>query len=119
MGNTVAQLLAGMGMGQGQGGGGGMGMGQGGYSPVGLYGGSPETLGAGDRGAADSRFAEGAGASRRGTTRRGENPDARAGDGLAAGQAAGTSEGSVPARYRRQVGQYFRRVAEETGESGR
>ena len=68
MGNTVAQLLAGMGMGQGGGGGMGMsdGMGMGGYSSVGLYGGSPETFGAGERGAADSRFAEGAGASRRG-----------------------------------------------------
>jgi hypothetical protein len=117
LGNTVAQLMAGMGMGQGSGEGTGMGMG--GYGSVGLYGGSPETYGAGDRGAADSQFADSAGRLRRGAARGGDNPDARAGEGAVSGQAAGASEGSVPARYRRQVGQYFRRVAEETGESGK
>ena len=52
--------------------------------------------------------------------RRSANPDeARPGELFAPGAAAGASEGAVPVRYRRQVGQYFQRVAEETGESGR
>ncbi len=38
---------------------------------------------------------------------------------FAPGAAGGATEGSVPVRYRRQVGQYFQRIAEETGESGR
>ncbi len=49
----------------------------------------------------------------------GENPDeAEAGDMFAPGAAGGASEGAVPVRYRRQVGQYFQRIAEETEESG-
>ena len=45
----------------------------------------------------------------------GANPDEAAGDAVVPGQAGGASEGAVPARYRRQVGQYFQRIAEETG----
>ena len=48
------------------------------------------------------------------------NPDEAKPDELfAPGAAAGASEGAVPVRYRRQVDEYFQRVAEETGESGR
>ena len=46
-------------------------------------------------------------------------PTQAAGDAVVPGQAAGVSEGAVPARYRRQVGQYFQRIAEETGETAR
>ena len=98
----------------GIGAGGGM---MGGYGMVGLYGGMPDMLGSG------WEFGDGRGGdARRGAGNRGqpqgENPDrARPGELFAPGTAAGASEGAVPARYRRQVGQYFQRIAEETEES--
>jgi hypothetical protein len=112
LGNTIAQLLAQMGMGMGSGGL------MGGYGMVGLYGGLPDMLGSG------WEFGDGQGGdARRGAGQRGrpqgENPDqAKPGELFAPGTAAGASEGAVPVRYRRQVGQYFQRIAEETEESG-
>ena len=38
------------------------------------------------------------------------------GDCVAMGQAAGAGEAAVPLRYRKRVGQYFRRVADELSE---
>jgi len=111
IGNTVAQLLAAMGMGSGMGGGSGMN----GFGATGLYGGLPVTLG-------NSGEASGG----EGSARRESGPpiengpdDAGPSELFAPGAATGASEGAVPVRYRRQVGEYFRRVAEETGESGR
>ena len=109
MGDTIAQLLAAMSMGSGMGG----------YGMMGLYGGLPEMYG-GKEGQADSfqggDLAQGAG--REGKPH-GENPDeAQAGDIFVHGAASGAAEAPVPVRYRRQVGQYFQRVAEETGEVG-
>ena len=122
LGNSVAQLLAAMG-GQGSGGGGfgmsGFGMG-GAEGSIGLYGGLPAMFGRdGERGdAQEVRAASGAGQGR--GSPHGENPDeAGADEKFAPGAAAGASEGSVPPRYRRQVGQYFQRIAEETGETGK
>jgi hypothetical protein len=124
LGNSVAQLLAAMG-GQGSNsGGGGFGMsgfGMGGAEgSIGLYGGLPAMFGRdGERGdAQEVRAASGAGQGR--GSPHGENPDeAGADEKFAPGAAAGASEGSVPPRYRRQVGQYFQRIAEETGETGK
>jgi hypothetical protein len=111
LGNTIAQLLAQLGMGGGDG---GM---IGGEGAVGLYGGLPDMFGdAGEYG-----DAQGGGAERWAGLHgqpRGENPDAaRRGQMFAPGAAGGVSEGAIPARYRRQVGQYFQRIAEETEES--
>jgi len=113
LGQTVAQLLAQMGMGSGSGS--GFGMGQGGYSArrggnVGLYGGMPGMIGM-ESGAGRS---DGRSESTPGAASRGVNPDEPSYDDLSPRDgAAGAGEGTVPVRYRRRVGQYFRRVAEE------
>ena len=115
MGNTIGQMLAEMGLGQGQGAG-GMGSGMGGYSAqrggFGLYGGMSgfgEALGAGRMGQGmydDSRprFAAG-----------GNNPDRSPSTVRSEpnGEAGGAGEAGVPIRYRRRVGEYFQRVADE------
>jgi hypothetical protein len=111
MGSTIAQLLAGMGFGDG-----GDGSGMNGAGPTGLYGGLPPSFGnIGQMGhGAPTRGRPGVGQPR------GANPDeAHPGEMFAPGTAAGAGEGAVPIRYRRQVGDYFERVAEETGERGR
>ncbi|MCE5268370.1 MAG: hypothetical protein LLG00_10840 [Planctomycetaceae bacterium] len=111
MGNTLDQLLAGLNMGAGSGSGAGMGFG--GEGNVGLFGGMPNAAGA-------EKMSEGGRSAR--LHRRGysaspsANPDqADSGLPIVPGQAGGASEGAVPNRYRRQVGQYFQRIAEETG----
>ena len=114
LGDTIAQVLGQM-MGSGMGGNGMMG----GYGMVGLYGGLPDTFGyAGEYG--DSH---GGGADRLAGPQgrpHGENPDeARPDEMSSPGAATGAGEGAAPVRYRRQVGQYFQRVAEETEESGK
>jgi hypothetical protein len=83
---------------------------------VGLYGGLPPMFGnLGELGhGPSSRNRRGVGAPH------GANPDeAKANELFAPGAAAGGSEGKVPVQYQRQVGEYFRRVMEETGEGGR
>ena len=110
MGNSIAQLLAGMNSGNGNGSGGMSGDGM-----MGLYGGLPTSL------ANMGEFGHGPSSrNRRGVgSPRGANPDElKPGELFAPGAATGASEGAVPVRYRRQVGDYFERVAEETGESG-
>jgi hypothetical protein len=118
MGKTVDQLLAGMGLGSGGVGYGASGYGLGGFGgSVGLYGGLPAILGReGERG--DARDVSGGkGSGIGGGKGHGENPDdATSKEAVAPGTAGGAAEGIVPLRYRRQVGQYFQRVAEETGE---
>ncbi len=111
MGDTIPQLLAGMGQGMGM----GDGM-MGGYGTVGLYGGLPEMFGAGSRFGEMREGREGRGRGGKGRPH-GENPDeAEPGELYAPGAASGTSDGAVPMRYRRQVGQYFERISEETEE---
>jgi hypothetical protein len=112
LGDTIPQLLAQMGMGTGNG---GM---MGGYGMIGLYGGLPDMFGnAGEFG--DAQGGEANRASGRRGQPQGENPDeAKRAEMFAPGAAAGASEGAVPIRYRRQVGQYFQRIIEETEESG-
>ena len=115
MGNTIAQLLAAMGMGSGMGGNGGMG----GYGMVGLYGGLPDMFGQGGRVRRRPRGRRPPGGGANGRSRTARIPTRRSRDELfAPGAAGGAGEGAVPVRYRRQVGQYFQRVAEETEESG-
>jgi len=107
MGNTIAQLLAGMSSGSGSGG-------MSGDGAVGLYGGLPpcsETWASLATVRAAGIVAESA--SRAAPIRMSEPNEL-----FAPGAAAGASEGAVPVRYRRQVGDYFQRVAEETGEGG-
>ena len=104
MGQSIAQMLADMGMG--------------GYSArrggVGLYGGLPgmgQNFGDGPQGSGPSdrspdSFSTG-----------GAKPDeSPLIDTPAMQSAAGIGEGAVPIRFRRRVGQYFQRIAEEAGE---
>jgi hypothetical protein len=117
LGNTISQMLAAMGMGAG---GTDDGM-MGGYGGVGLFGGMPETFGDNGQFGDSQRDQMQRGAFRnRRNDPRGDNPDAPGADAaVVPGAATGTSDGAVPIRYRRQVGQYRERIAEETGESSR
>ena len=117
LGNTIEQLLAEMGMGSGSGGF-GMGTGGSGYSArrgpgrnLGLYGSMPGiTEASGGGGGADSAHLYGPGNVGRGVA----NPDeATWTDEPGRQGAGGIGEGAIPARYRRRVGQYFQRIAEE------
>ena len=112
LGNTVAQLLAEMG------GMGGMGPGQGmgRSSNVGLYGGMEGLNGSGEGRFQEARAGSGQDDQRRRPPAgRRHNPDVAApGDAASTGAAAGSGQGAVPIRYRRQVGQYFQRLAEES-----
>lgn len=123
LGNTVAQLLSEMGLGSGVGGGIGGGVGGvGGYSSrrggFGLYGGLPGM--GGDPG---GEYGSGSGPQQErpgGPVRQlgvGANPDEAAWlDSPEWAGAAGIGEADVPVRYRRRVGQYFRRIVEELDE---
>lgn len=117
LGNTVDQLLEAEGLGRtGQ-----MGMGQGGgYSQrrstlnnVGLYGSLPRPTGKPSR--------SGGGKSTPGALANGGGGPGDAGDPENASapshlKAAGDTGANVPARYRKKVGEYFQRVADELGE---
>ncbi len=115
LGNTIAQLLQEMGMSMGSGAGGGIGVGQSGYSArrggdMGLYGSMP---GMGDTAemAGGRSGAEGSGSSE---DRGGANPDEKTRADAEAGPSdTGTGEAAAPVQYRRRVGQYFQRIAEE------
>jgi hypothetical protein len=116
LGSTLSQLLADSGFGQE----GGLGAGRGGgYSArrnslgnIGLYGGFPATSGmqgGQQRGANSSRgtpgYAKGSQAAAGG-----------AGANVSTGNATtGGAEASVPSEYRRRVGRYFQRLADELG----
>ncbi|MEN6407109.1 MAG: hypothetical protein ABFC77_11635 [Thermoguttaceae bacterium] len=107
MGNTLQQLLeeAGAGIGNGM---------MDGYGMVGLYGGLPELVGDGAEYGEMREAHEGRGAGH-GKRPNGENPDElRPGELLVPGSAAGAVGNEAPMRYRRQIGQYFERIAEET-----
>lgn len=119
MGQSIAQMLAEMGMGMpGSGAGMGSGMGMGGTSArrggVGLYGGLPgmgQNFGDGPQGSGPSDRSPGS------FSTGGTNPDeSPLIDSPAMQGAAGIGEGAVPIRFRRRVGQYFQRIAEEAGE---
>jgi hypothetical protein len=118
MGNTVAQLLTEMGMGMGTGSGSGFGAGGGsGFSArrgamrnVGLYGGMPGRTGTGGDQfgqSGEGRDERGGGSSEGSRTETSFLSDI---PGL--GESAGVGQAAVPLRYRKRVGQYFRRVAE-------
>jgi len=124
LGNTIAQLLAEMGLSPGAGMGTGVGTGAGsgfsarrsGMSNFGLYGGLPGMAGAGE-----GDFGEGAGTGddpgRGDGGPGGRNPDQDTlADTPAADNAGGAGQVVVPLQYRRRVGEYFQRVAEEVGE---
>jgi hypothetical protein len=114
--NTVDQLLAEMGFGDGVGGA-GFGIGAAGYSArrggnVGLYGSLPGIAqsyasgsGSGDRLARESGSGQG-----------GANPDSAAAEITIPkpSGAGGAGDATVPPQYRRRVGQYFERLAEES-----
>ena len=112
---TVEQMMEAMGMGSGKMN--GMGTGQGGYSArrsslsnVGLYGRLP-TRSQGGGGNARDRTA--AGAPSRGQS----DPDNEAmTDPKSKEHSAGEAAAAVPTEYKRRVGEYFQRVADELGE---
>jgi hypothetical protein len=122
LGDTLGQLLAEMGFGRGMGGLGTGSGGMGGYSSrrggFGLYGGLPGMAGpmGGDYGIGsgpEQQFPAGPAREFRDLTRPDEDTWLDSSD--AAG-AAGIGEADVPLRYRRRIGQYFRRIVEELGE---
>lgn len=118
MGKTLKQLLGEMGLGDGSGeGGGGFG---GGYSMrrgskpgMGLYGefrGQPDPRGAAGRGR--ENFDGGSG-------RSGQNPDQTPAlsERHQTTEAGGAGDPAIPLPYRKRVGQYFQRLAEELGDT--
>ena len=121
LGNSMAQLLADMGLGMGSGPGSSFGMGPSGYSAMrggnmGLYGSLP---GMGD--SRDSRDGQrGADSAGPAGAQTAANPDETSRDDAGAGpEEAGTGEAAVPVQYRRRVGQYFQRIAEEASGKSR
>ncbi len=108
LGNTIGQLLGEMG------GMGGMGMGGMGY--FGLYGSLDALGGQGRGGDAENKNADASPSDH--FASRGKlnnNPDAvPEGEEGISGAAAGSGEGAMPLRYRRQIGQYFQRLIEES-----
>ena len=124
LGNTIAQLLAEMGLSPGAGMGNGVGTGAGGgfsarrsgMSNLGLYGGLPGMAGAGE-GDFGERAGTGDEPARGGGGPGGVNPDQDTlADTPAADGAGGAGQAVVPPQYRRRVGEYFQRVAEEVGQ---
>ena len=117
LGNSIEQLLAEMGLGMGAGPGSGAGFGSGGgFSArrggmnVGLYGGLPSQAGGqGGDGFGPSQ-AEAAGA---GVYGGGSVGDPAVFDSASAGGTVGSTQGLVPPQYRKRVGAYFKRIAEE------
>ena len=115
LGNTVDQLLeaAGLGAGtkSGNGSGGGFSQRRSSLRNVGLYGNRPTGRPAGGRG---GRRLAGAGApgSRQGPDR--ANPGGL--DSTGRLQASGAADAAVPSQYKRKVGEYFQRVADELGD---
>lgn len=116
LGNTIEQLLAAEGLGQKPGngaGGGGYSMRKSSLSNVGLYGKMPAKSDASKNGGGKAN--RGAASNARDSQ---EQPLGRAAlDAQARQKAAGSSSAAVPPAYRRQVGDYFRRVADENGET--
>ncbi len=121
LGNSIPQLLGAMGLGSGWGSGAGSGGGfsamRGGFGNMGLYGMLPgmgdayQTGGTGQGRAAGADGVDGGPGS---GGRSDANPDQPGWDGpTASGEAAGAGEAAAPLRYRRRVGEYFRRLAEE------
>jgi hypothetical protein len=117
IGATIAQLLADAGLGTGEGFGNGAG---GGYSArrtslanIGLYGGLPATSGPQGAGQRNTNQ-RAAGAERYSAESSTTTGDAEG--GLSGSRpAAGGGEASVPLQYRRKVGRYFQRLADELG----
>jgi hypothetical protein len=117
LGNTVAQLLADAGLKMGQGMGAGSG---GGYSArrnsmsnMGLYGGLPTLNGGNYAGGGQGDSPAEGGGLFIGNTNQTEPSLV---DAAARQSATGSAGGVVPPRYRQQVGQYLRRLAEDLNE---
>lgn len=115
LGDTIGQLMREMGLGNGPGGSGTR-PGMSGYSArrggnVGLYGSLPG-MGAGQQG--EGRQGRGDTADSTADASGGSNPDSPTQSDLPeAGRTGATGGAAVPTQYRRRVGQYFQRVAEE------
>jgi hypothetical protein len=103
MGNTVEQLLAAMGAGSGSGG----------MGAFGLYGSMAGLSGLGGQFGDAHQGATGIGRGAGPGSGGGENPEFLPADDQATNQAAAAGDAQVPLRYRRHVGQYFQRLAEE------
>jgi hypothetical protein len=114
LGDTVAQMLADMGLdaGPGQGAGGGSSARRSTMENVGLYGALP-TLGEAESSGDSQGDLEAGAGSRRQTERGAAQP--LGGANARPAQAAGAAEAAVPLSYRRRVGAYFERIADETG----
>lgn len=119
LGNTVEQLLQSMGMGSNPGD--GMAGKGGGYSArrstmqnVGLYGGRPTRASWAARSGGGRKSGPGAGDDGS-LDPANDDKNARYGEGGRL-RATGQSDSVVPAQYRRRVGDYFQRVADEIGE---
>jgi hypothetical protein len=118
LGNTVEQMLASMNQGgnpsTGTGNGGGYSAQRSTMSNVGLYGRLPTRSvpgggGGGKNGKGITQDASGGS----------DTGDAAMADAISKNRTAGEAAASVPPQYRRRVGDYFRRVADELGEQKR
>lgn len=123
MQQTLDQMLQGMqpGMSSGMSSGMGSGGGQSGNSArrnnVGLYGDTPltESSAGGTEGSSSENSRARSG--RDGGNGRGRSDDDEAHDADSALRASGANDAAVPLRYRRQVGRYFQRIADELGDN--
>ena len=120
MGDSVAQMMADMmGTGSGVGGAGGGSGGLGGYSArrgpganMGLYGGLPAAIGSAGAGFSENNNAAAVdGGSLASGAYQDDSPDSFGAPAETA--ASGAADAAIPVRYRRRVGDYFRRLAEE------
>jgi hypothetical protein len=117
LGQSLQQLMRNAGMGQS-----GNGAGGGGYSismntmnNVGMYGSNPNFNDSSSGGGPSKRPMRG-GAGRAPSERRSEGAADAPGQATGHMRAAGGADAAIPLRYRRQVGRYFQRVADELGE---
>lgn len=115
---TLEQMMsAGMGgSGMGDGGEGGYSARSGPYDNVGLYGQTPLIDSAQAAGQGQSSKPAGDRAGRSSSGRKISSDERAGSDAAGAQNASGGNDASTPLRYRRQVGRYFQRIADELGE---
>ena len=116
LGQSLAQLLQNSGFGGGQGSGGGYSAAMNTMDNVGLYGSNPNFQESSSTGSGLSKREARAGRGRGSPGRRISDSGEGASEAPGKLSASGGADAAIPLRYRRQVGRYFQRVADELGD---